>query len=129
LTEGLRVGKAGKLGRGVFATRDYAKFDLIECAPLIVIESQQESETIDRDTILGAYCYEHDDGRICLGLGYASLYNHSIRPNAAYTIFDDMIEIRALRPIKTGAQIKINYNGNPEDRTKINFRQNKPSWN
>lgn len=122
---GLRVGKAGKLGRGVFATKAFAKGDLIEVAPLLVFETG-DSVLIDR-TDLHRYTYSYDKSfwcaheRCCLALGYASLYNHSTRPNAVYELFEDHIEIRALRTIKNGTQIRINYNGDPEDKTPWDF--------
>ena len=118
---GLRVGKAGKLGRGVFATHKFDAWDLIEYAPLLVIEDHLESYVVEQHTMLGNYCYEHSCDQICIALGYASLYNHSTRPNAVYKVFQDHIEIHALQKIKPGTQIKVNYNGDPRDKTPINF--------
>ena len=118
---GLRVGSAGKLGRGVFATQRFECGSLIERAPLIVIQSRSASLVVQELTVLGAYCYQWDEDRICLALGYASLYNHSSRPNAVYFVRDDVIEIFALRDINPGTQIKINYNGDPDDKTPINW--------
>jgi SET domain-containing protein len=124
---GIRVGAAGKLGRGIFATKAFKKGDLIEEAPIIVF-SWADSAIIDRtDLSRYVYCFASDSytdlERVCLGLGYTSLYNHSTRPNAVYTVKQDRIEIRALRTIKAGAQIKINYNGDPKDKTPWEFEE------
>jgi uncharacterized protein len=119
----LRIGKAGKLGRGVFAVEDFGIGDLIEGSPLIVIDDPREALIVEQLTVLGSYCFEYGDGKICLALGFASLYNHSPNPNAVYTILDDRIEVHALKKIKAGRQIKVNYNGDPRDKTPINFEE------
>jgi uncharacterized protein len=118
---GLRIGSAGKLGRGVFATTEFRKDDLVELAPLLVVSDQREALIVEQLTVLGSYCYDHGNGQICLALGYASLYNHSSRPNAVYTLHEDRIEVRALRRIKAGTQVRVNYNGDPKDRTPIDW--------
>ena len=122
-SDGLRVGSAGKLGRGVFATKPFKKGEMVEHAPLLVVDNAAESFLIESLTVLGSYCYQYDDDQICIALGYASLYNHSSRPNVVYEILDDCIEVFALRDIKVGAQIKINYNGDPKDRTPIDWEE------
>ena len=120
---GLRVGSAGKLGRGVFATKEFGQYALIERAPVLIVEDKRESVLIEQLTVLGSYVYAYDENTICLALGFASLYNHSFRPNAEYCVYDEWIDIIALRDIKAGAQIKINYNGNPKDRTPIDWAE------
>jgi len=120
-SDSLRVGSAGKIGRGVFAAKPFKKGALVERAPLLVIGEPAESYFIERLTVIGSYCYEYDEERICIALGFASLYNHSSRPNADYELFNDRIDIFALRDIKAGDQIKINYNGDPKDRTPIDW--------
>lgn len=116
---GIRVGRAGKLGRGIFATKEFKKGALIEKAPILVLDW--------RDTVLiecsklVQYVYTYGWDQACVGLGFTSLYNHSIRPNAVYDVLEDRIEIRALRKIKKGAQIRVNYNGEPGDKTPWDF--------
>ena len=122
---GIRVGSAGKLGRGIFATKAFKKGDLIEVAPIIVLDWRDSTLVDCTDLSRFVYCYEDDYytglGKVCLGLGYTSLYNHSSRPNAVYTVKQDRIEVRALRTIKSGDQIKVNYNGDPTDKSPWNF--------
>ena len=123
---GLRIGNAGKLGRGVFATKDFEKGMLLESSPILVFD-QAESAILER-TILGNYCYSYEQyedcacERVCLAFGYASFYNHSVRPNAVYRIGEDRIFVFALKKIKAGTQIKINYNGDPKDKTPWVFK-------
>ncbi len=108
----------------MFATKEFGFGDLIEHSPLIVISDKKDAGIIDF-TVLGSYVYQYGDEQSALGMGFASFYNHSTRPNAAYDIYevDDVIVFYALRAIKPGTQIKVNYNGDPRDKTKINFEE------
>lgn len=120
----LRIGKAGKLGRGVFATKAFAKGELIEAAPLLVIE-YPDSFLVSHFTRLGSYVFEHGETSLVLGMGFVSFCNHSYRPNAVYE-FDyrqGVIKLIARRKIKRGEQVKINYNCDPDDQTPINFKE------
>jgi SET domain-containing protein len=120
---GIRVGSAGKLGRGVFATKSFKKGDLIEVAPIIVLD-WKDTVLVER-TLMSQYIYSYSIDTVCIGLGYTSLYNHSLRPNAEYDVDGDRIEIRAVRAIKSGAQIKVNYNGDHKDKTPWEFKETK----
>ena len=52
---------------------------------------------------------------VALSLGYGSIYNHSESPNAKYQMtLPDIMEFIALRPIKAGEEITINYRGDAE---------------
>jgi hypothetical protein len=118
---GIRVGRAGRKGRGVFATKHFLPGDPIERAPLIVIEP--DDVVTLTDSIVERYWYEMDDGGTALGLGFTSLYNHSSRANAVYdaSSSDRVVYIEAYREIQSGAEITINYNGDPNSRSPVNF--------
>ena len=59
---------------------------------------------------------------VALALGYGSLYNHSFTPNARYQcVAPDTIEYLSIRPIAKGDEILINYNGDPDDQTPVDF--------
>jgi SET domain-containing protein len=120
--DGIRVGSAGKLGRGVFATKQFYEGDLIEHAPIIVLGDDIETTLIENYSVLGNYTYDYDGGRSCIALGFASLYNHSTRPNAFYEVLKECIQIVALRDIRPGTQIRVNYNGDPKDKTVWTFK-------
>jgi len=121
---GIRVGNAGKKGRGVFATKDFLPDDLLERAPIIILDDEEEVEAIE-DTRIADYWYEYANNARALGLGFTSLYNHSRRPNATYSVRDDepIIEIVAVRPIKSGAEITVNYNGDPRNKDRRAFER------
>lgn len=116
---GIRVGDAGHKGRGVFATKQFYPGDLIERAPLLIIEDYVDLI----DTGIEEYWYDAGDDSCAVGLGYASLYNHSLRPNADYTIRTDegIIDITAAREIRPKTEITINYTGDPESHRKLKF--------
>lgn len=115
-------------GRGVFAGRDFAAGETVEQAPVIVIPAA-EVDRID-ETVLYFYYFlwgeDGESGAIALGMG--SLYNHSYEPNVVYRkrFRDGMIDFIALRAIREGEEIRINYNGTPGDRGVIVF--DGPAW-
>jgi SET domain-containing protein len=109
-------------GRGVFATRFLAAGAMIELVPVIVIP--EADRNLINPTILSHYYYRWglDQRDAAIALGYASLYNHSFDPNAQYLKHPDQgtVEIIALRDIAAGAEITVNYNGDPSS--------SKPLW-
>ena len=58
-----------------------------------------------------------------MALGYGSLYNHSFFPNAEYIkVWEErVIRFVALRDIRDGEEITINYNGSPESQKPMDF--------
>ena len=60
---------------------------------------------------------------IALALGYLTFANHSYQPNARYEkrYATCSIALIALRPIKAGEEITVNYNGDPEDHSPLWF--------
>ncbi|MGD9726952.1 MAG: SET domain-containing protein-lysine N-methyltransferase [Nitrospira sp.] len=117
---GIRVGAAGKKGRGVFATREFLPGDVIERSPIIIIDDLDDVERISA-TRLENYWYSAGGDACAIGLGFASLYNHSYKANANYDVRpdDDLVEIVAVRKIRPDTEITINYNGDPNCKTKI----------
>jgi SET domain-containing protein len=101
----------GEFNRGVFATRDIAKGELIHEAPVIPYLNE-DHEFIEK-TILADYVYQYGANHTALLLGYGSLFNHSYTPNATYEInFDHhTFDFYAYTDIKAGDEILINYNG------------------
>jgi hypothetical protein len=119
----IRIGAAPGLGRGVFAAAPIARGEIIERAPVLVSPADEWSHV--EKTVLYHYSFawgpqlEH----AAIGLGYASLYNHSYTPNALYIrqLEDLLIDFVALRDIATGEQITINYNDAPADQDPVWF--------
>lgn len=117
------VRDAGNKGRGVFATRSYIKGDLIEECPVLVLDAQ-DRDIIDKTKLYNYYYAWGDDGELAaIALGYGSLYNHSYTPNARYERDEqkDVIRIVALVKIKAEDEITVNYNGKPDDTSKLWF--------
>lgn len=116
-----------KAGRGIFATKTMKKGEMIETAPVFVLPKNDYS-TIKRTSIRDYYfMWGKTTAAICFG--YGSMYNHSYQPNATYTkkIKDKTIEFKAIRDIKPGEEITVNYNyGNPASKKKLWIKSIKP---
>lgn len=108
----------GKRGRGVFAEKNFKKGDILEKAPVIKLTPKERK--ICEKTILNFYIYPwkslHDASVI---LGYGSVYNHSDDANAKWVPLykSRVMKYVALKDIKKGEEITVNYNGpyEPDD--------------
>lgn len=113
----------GKYGRGVYATRDIKKGELIEVSPVLL--SRENEWKYLQKTVLFNYCFTWGDNyeHTAIALGYGSLYNHSYTPNATFdnNIDNFSIDFYALADIKDGDEITINYNEDAEDRSPLWF--------
>lgn len=109
-------------GRGVFASRDIAKDEIIESCPCLLFGEGEEACHIDR-TPLESYYFRWKDGVNAILLGYGSLYNHSYSPNALYRRNYEKLamEFVAFQDIPAGAEITVNYNGRPDCRDPLWF--------
>jgi SET domain-containing protein len=120
------IGHVPGVGRGVFAAEDILEGEVIEVSPVIVIPLDQVP-FLDQ-TVLESYYYawENHLKSAAIALGHGSLYNHSYNPNARYEKrFDQStIEFFSIRNIKKGQEIRVNYNGSPEDITPVRFEVN-----
>jgi len=110
------------MGRGVFTSENIAKGTVVEVSPVIVL-SGEERKLLDQ-TLLHDYIFEwgDDSKSCCMALGYVPLYNHSYRSNCEYEMdFEEkVITVKAVRFIKAGEEIFINYNGD--------WNNAKPVW-
>ncbi|MBP7821735.1 MAG: SET domain-containing protein-lysine N-methyltransferase [Saprospiraceae bacterium] len=112
-------------GRGVFTNRDIEEGEIIEICPVIVIP-KHEVKLIHKSFLHDYYFYWGEEGNKCaIALGYGSLYNHDYDPNAMYKMDfeNDLLEIYALRKIKSGDEITITYNGDENDKSPVWFHQ------
>jgi len=115
--------KKSKYGRGMFATRDIRKGELIHEAPVIV-SPKDEYKYLKKTKIMEYVFWWGEDYEDCaLALGYGSLFNHSYAPNALYklNLRNNTIDFFAYTDIKAGKEILINYNGDPEDDSEVWF--------
>ncbi len=109
-------------GRGVFALKNFTKNEIIESAPVLRLTPKERKHAAK--TLLNFYMYPWKSTRSAsVVLGYGSLYNHSFDPNADWkqNFKTKTMVYRALRPIKKGEEIVVNYNGEPDDMTPIDW--------
>ena len=123
LIEVRRASHRGRGGRGVFARVDIAYGTLIERAPILLVPAD---EIVRVGGLLSWYAFDWRDvnGReeVAVALGFASLYNHAWPANAAWDrVAPDLIQITAHRDIPAGGEIFINYHGEPDDPSPVNF--------
>lgn len=118
----LYIGKTKNMGNGVFTSADIRARTVVEVSPVIVMK-QKERKLLDQ-TLLHDYIFEWGENKrqCCMALGYVPLYNHSFLSNCEYEMeFDtQLIRITAMRNIKKGEELFINYNGK--------FNDGKPLW-
>jgi uncharacterized protein len=119
----------GRGARGVYATATIEPGEIIERVPVILIpkaqvfgDSPQAKNAARISWYVFAWKVPTNREYVALALGYGSLYNHSFEPNARYECFaPDGIEFRCIRSIAAGDEILVNYNGEPEDKTPVDF--------
>lgn len=113
-------------GRGVFTSVDIPEGSLIEICPVIVLP-KEELPIIHKTRLHDYYFLWGVKQDTCaIALGYGSLYNHAIGSNAHYelNVVEDTIEIIAVKDIKAGEEILVNYNGEPGDAKSLWFENN-----
>jgi SET domain-containing protein len=122
---GIRMGVVDRRGRGMFAVRKFLKGELIERAPVVVIDEKKWPNAAK--TILSDYAFDwgEKDEHAAIAMGYISIYNHSYSPNAQLEQMLDelMMEIIAIKDIEAGEEITINYNGDPDNQDSLWFTQ------
>lgn len=126
----IHVADCRSKGRGVFARTPLRAGELIERVPVIAVPRAQ-LEFLEK-TVLSYYSFswgpELNDGAIAAGFG--CFYNHSYEPNAHFIklINDGVIDFVAIRAIRQGEEITVNYNGSPDDNTPLWFDQHRWGW-
>ncbi|MEM7426511.1 MAG: SET domain-containing protein [Pseudomonadota bacterium] len=117
----IRVEEAPGKGRGVFAVRDIPKGTLIERVPCLQVPEPEIYGT-ENETALASYAFGWDEDTVIIALGYGSLYNHSYEPNATYYTDAPLTQsYEALRDIKAGEEITINYTGDEDENGDLHF--------
>ncbi len=102
------------MGNGVFTSASIKAGTIVEVSPVIVMD-KNERLLLDQ-TLLHDYIFEWGDRKkqCCMAMGYVPVYNHSYNSNCEYEMeFDQgQIRITAVKNIKKGEELFINYNGN-----------------
>lgn len=101
-------------GRGVFSKDGIEEKDIIEKCPVIFVSSAEEINLIACTSLMNyVFRWNTEQEVITIALGFGSLYNHSSANNAFYkmNLQESTIDIIALKVIKPGEEITINYLG------------------
>jgi len=120
----LFIGETADKGRCVFTKNSIKKDAILETSPVIVI-SAADRVLLDQ-TLLHDYIFEWQPGEeelCCMALGWVPLYNHSYQSNCEYFMDyeNETIYVQAIRDIKAGEEITINYNGAWNEQKKVWF--------
>lgn len=119
----LFIAPAPGMGRGVFTAEDIAPGTVVEISPVIVM-TNEERKLLDQ-TRLHDYIFEwgEESQQCCMALGYVPVYNHSYQSNCEYEMDyeHNQISIKAVRKVKAGEELLINYNGDWNDARPIWF--------
>ena len=102
--------------------RNFGEGEIIEVCPVINI-TPKERKIVEK-TIFNYYIYPWRSTQSgSLVLGYGSIYNHSFSPNADWkqNFGANSMVYRAVKPIKKGEEITVNYNGEPDDLTPVDW--------
>ena len=121
----LTIKSSKRHGRGVFTTADIKKNNIVEICPMLILKKKDLKHI--NETILYEYFFEWTNGCPALALGFGSLYNHSYQPNVG-VFFDKnkyQANYRALKDIKKGEELLINYNGYDDSPERDYFRNSK----
>ncbi|MBL0056322.1 MAG: SET domain-containing protein-lysine N-methyltransferase [Chitinophagaceae bacterium] len=120
---GLYAGESLIHGRGVFTTRSFKPGEVIERAPLVLLNTNDSEFLADSSLYHYYFMVENPKTPVAFGFGFSSLYNHAFPSNARYRIDLDreLIIITAHRPIRAGEEVTINYHGDPEDGSPVSF--------
>ena len=111
-----------KPGKGVYAGENIKKGEVIEIAPILIL---QFSDFIDTKwNLLFEYYFWMDDF-VVLALGYGSLYNHSKTPNSKYDIDREnkTLTITAIKDINKDQEIYFDYSGSSSSKAPLWFER------
>lgn len=116
-----------KKGRGAFAKKDIRKGTVIDIANVVPLPNKDYKKICK--TILYHFCYIWEDPKHkpefenAITLSISQFLNHSFKPNVKYLYdYDEKsIEFSAVRNIKKGEELTVNYNGLVKDQTPVWF--------
>ena len=95
--------------RGLYATKDYKKNEIIEVCPTLIMKKKY----VNKNNVIMDHFFKGKIGdNELLSLGYCSIINHSKeKQNCAWEIGkkDEYIVIKATKDIKRGDEIFTNY--------------------
>lgn len=120
---GLYIAHSEGKGRGVFTSQSIEKGEIIEICPVLVIPKTELP--IIHKTVLHDYYFLWGDHleECAIALGFGSIYNHKLHPNANFILDIEnlTIDIEAVIDISEGEEITLNYHGEPGNTDKLWF--------
>ncbi|WVQ97140.1 hypothetical protein IAU59_004250 [Kwoniella sp. CBS 9459] len=107
-------------GRGVFAPASIPAGTLIEESPVLVLTKEEWEGGRMNDSILGSYGFCWSNGGMAIGLGLASLFNHSSSPNVNFirSTANGTIRFMTSKRVEKGEELCICYSA---DESKLWF--------
>lgn len=107
----------------MFTSEPITPGDLIEISPVVVLPAKDLK--LIHQTHLHDYYFLWEKSQCAIALGYGSLYNHAMNPNADYGMDyeDRSISFFAIRAIDAGEEITINYVSGGEEKTELWFEE------
>jgi SET domain-containing protein len=114
-------------GKGAFAKKDIKKNTIVDIANVILIPNKDYEKI--KKTVLFDYCYIWQDPKYkpefenAITLSISQFINHSFKPNIKY-LYDyqtKAIEFSAIKEIKEGEELTVNYNGLVNDKSSVWF--------
>jgi SET domain-containing protein len=107
-TSKVAFGKTPDKGIGVFAKTAISNGELIEVAPILLVDSDVMTVNNLNDYV---FTLNKEEDIYAVALGYGSLYNHSENPNADWNTNMEDAEIRfiAKEDIQEGQEITVSY--------------------
>ncbi|QQG42096.1 MAG: SET domain-containing protein-lysine N-methyltransferase [Candidatus Woesebacteria bacterium] len=103
--------KISSAGRGVFAKCNIKKGEIIEKCPIIEIPIGDTSKLYESFLVTYFLYFGKTKERLCIMLGFGSIYNHSETPNSNFKIYPkkEIVEFIALKNIKKDEEITFDY--------------------
>ena len=119
----LYIAETTNRGRGVFTAEALHAGDVIEVCPVIIIPKENCPSSTKLYYTITIFCGAKKLDDCAIALGYGSLYNHELHPNANFILdLENLtIDIEAIRDIEAGEEITLNYHGEPGDESELWF--------
>ncbi len=112
----------------VMALRNFSKGEIIEVAPIIMLNQRDSSFIESTKLLLG--CFRFGENNLVLPGGYATVYLSSEKPNASYGIFPEQraLAIVADQDIREGEFIYVNRGefSQPIEKIKVEYNERAP---
>lgn len=102
-----------EFGRGIYTTKNFKVGETVILNPLLRAFDADTKHLLK--TSMYRYAFEWHDGTLSFALGLGALLNHSEEANVEQSfIGEDGIIFKAIKAIKQGSEITLDYEGTPD---------------